>query len=828
MANKPTKRQRKFQASGGIKKRIEKGIQFGGNKRSRRKPQESKKQATTVADDTIHQNNPDADNFTGESNLGDLDVESFFATFESDRIDDVEQEQDAHHDDDATEKPSSNEGRGDSENNGAESSSSPTASEQSTDSDTSDDEDEDPTVSLARMKGQMASLAKDDPEFHKYLQENEKSLLEFGNEEEDGDSDSDEDMDEMQVDDEHDDMDEDTRNENDSIELTPELLKSLAKGAFRNHGIKSLRRLIAAYRSACYLSQTTDDGARGQQRYTIASSKVFNDLMVVCLKRCHNEFAFHLLKEQENMKKLGPADAQVDSESKEDVPESRKPKLKDENVPLNPRSLEQVDRWDNLRPIILSFFRSTLQVMSEAKDSSLLGFLLQALSKYLRFLSPFPRVAEGYLKSLTGLWAAPLDSSEDYQVVRLNAFLRIRQLALTQPFPFIEECLKKPYLAYAKRAKFGSSNSPALATLTFMGNCVVELYSLDYHASYQHAFVYIRQLALLLRTALQKKTPEAFQQIQCWQFIQCCKLWVAVLSSVSYEDASGDAAMMRSLIYPLTEVIMATTRSSPSVRLLPLRFHCIHLLQQLAASTKTFIPTTPLLLSCLEWNEWTLAPKKSSSLHRTSTPPRRLEMKALLQFGREDPLRSREQLEAAMQEWFLLLELEIDLYRYSAGFYEFAAVIAMRLRAFLKRTRNGRWKAMGRAILEQCTTYGTTCVGRRAKLAQAPKDVKVLECCKQKTEPSMQERYKKLLESKRSVAGVKEVGAAEGATKDPVARERQEGKFDGEETKTTTSKKTKTHPIKEKPRPTAISESDILDDADEVVEGVDWSDNEST
>ena len=57
-------------------------------------------------------------------------------------------------------------------------------------------------------------------------------------------------------------------------------------------------------------------------------------------------------------------------------------------------------------------------------------------------------------------------------------------------------------------------NEQSLPVLTFMGNCVVELYGVDPTASYQHAFVYVRQLALNLRNGMVKKTKDALQAVQ--------------------------------------------------------------------------------------------------------------------------------------------------------------------------------------------------------------------------------------------------------------------------------------------------------------------------
>ena len=90
---------------------------------------------------------------------------------------------------------------------------------------------------------------------------------------------------------------------------------------------------------------------------------------------------------------------------------------------------------------------------------------------------------------------------------------------------------KESYLSYARRAKFDTvaSVSGSLPTLTFMGNCVVELYLLDYASSYQHSFVYIHQLALHRRSALKKRTPKSFGTVYCWQYVHCLRLWSAVL-----------------------------------------------------------------------------------------------------------------------------------------------------------------------------------------------------------------------------------------------------------------------------------------------------------
>jgi nucleolar complex protein 2 len=300
---------------------------------------------------------------------------------------------------------------------------------------------------------------------------------------------------------------------------------------------------------------------------------------------------------------------------------------------------------------------------------------------------------------------------------------------------------------------------------------LVELYSLDYDSSYQHAFVYIRQLALQLRTYMQKKTTVAFQQVYCWQFVHSLHVWVAILAQAAQpqqqQGSPASSALMQSLVYPLTEIIIGTARLVPCpVRHLPLRLHCIRLLQQLAAATETFIPTTLLLLDCLDWKEWYLKPKKTGGAKKGSkkkkdkagggvaanSNTRGISMAMLLKLPKEDTLRTQEQLEPAMTEIFLLLEREVDLYRYSAGFPEFSIRIVQRLQTFVKQVRNQRWQRFAQACLEKCHAHAATAISARSKLDVAPKDVSQLECIRPPDAPSMGQRHLAAVDKEQKLA----------------------------------------------------------------------------
>lgn len=57
----------------------------------------------------------------------------------------------------------------------------------------------------------------------------------------------------------------------------------------------------------------------------------------------------------------------------------------------------------------------------------------------------------------------------------------------------------------------------------------LHLVTMMLQASYQHAFGALRQLALLLRSALGMKSADGYKQVYCWQTVNCMELWAKVM-----------------------------------------------------------------------------------------------------------------------------------------------------------------------------------------------------------------------------------------------------------------------------------------------------------
>jgi nucleolar complex protein 2 len=308
--------------------------------------------------------------------------------------------------------------------------------------------------------------------------------------------------------------------------LTAAALKAVCAALSAEHSFRSLKKLLDMFRCGCLVSQPeAAANLPDARKYVVPSAAVFNALMVTALQRLHSEFAHHVPVGGSPAAGAGAGGGEGGSSGGEKL-------------------LAKHPKWKKLEPLALAFFKACLGLLGSVSEPSLLAFVLKQLRHYVPYMAPFPKVAKKYLKALLAVWGESQAPDAEARSVQIAAFFRLRQLAICMPFPCVEDCLKGLYLTYARNARF--VNDQSLPVLTFMGNCVVELYGLELASSYQHAFVYVRQLAMLLRNALVKKTKDALQAVFNWQYLSCLRCWAAVVSA--YPD------QLSGLAYPLTQV----------------------------------------------------------------------------------------------------------------------------------------------------------------------------------------------------------------------------------------------------------------------------------
>ncbi|KAI5071127.1 hypothetical protein GOP47_0013378 [Adiantum capillus-veneris] len=488
---------------------------------------------------------------------------------------------------------------------------------------------------VEKHKRQLEKLKEKDPEFFKFLEEHDKELLEFSDEEEKGADDTkealpkDSSKDLSQVDES-------------SSRLTTTLVDAWCRVIKEEHHMGTVFNLLRAYRTACHYGDGEEEAFAN--KYSIASSHVFNKVMFFTLSEMDHVF-----------RKILGIDAK-------------------DGFVFEP---EKISRWKKVEPLVKSYFGNTLHILTQMTDNQMISFTLKRLKASTCFLGALPRFARKYLKVALHFWGRGEGS------VSLVSFLFVREMALLLGTDQLDACLKGIYKEYAANSKFVTAS--AFPRIRFMVNCVVELYGVDLAAAYQQAFVFIRQLAIILRNALTMKTKESYKHVYSWQFINCLELWVQVLCT--YADKKD----LQPLVYPLTQIISGVAHLVPTTRFFPLRMHCIQLLNRLAAATGMYIPVSALLLDMLEFKELSKTPTgvgKSvdfGCVLKISKP--NLKTRA---FQDECIAATIEQLSEHLRQW-----------SYSVAFPELAVVPLLGLRRFAKATKVDRFKRQVKQLVDQ-------------------------------------------------------------------------------------------------------------------------------
>ncbi|KAF0682783.1 Aste57867_25082 [Aphanomyces stellatus] len=461
-------------------------------------------------------------------------------------------------------------------------------------------------------------------------------------------------------------------------ELTMEKLKSIEKACAETKSIKALRPLLQIFSDACRSADTGNKTPKNTP-YDIRSSAVYNQLMVAVFAQTQTTLRAYF-------------------------------GLSDDTSPVDAK------KWSKISMTVRRFFHCCVYLVQETTSDEIHRFVLRGLHAYLRFAAPCAQTARKLLKCCVNIWGKSLDTP-----VCLLAFVRIRELATLVPFPFLETCLKSVYLAYMRNVKF--TNGVNFQHHIVMGNCMVELYGLDLVSSYQHVFVYIRQLAMTIRKAIAAPSADTLKGILTWRFVNCLKVWAAVVSAYP---------QLKALVYPLAQLTLATIRLASIARYIPLKFQCVKVLQQIALSTHTFIPTTPILLDVLHSN--LVTQKKRNSQKETDVVELDLQVKLS-----KSALESRRVQEMVVSKVFDLLQRDCDIHKFSIAFPEYGVPLHLALSKFASSTPVPQWKRLAKGLCQQIETRSEWIRTKRMTSDIAPKDMAQIEA---------------FLESERKVAAV--------------------------------------------------------------------------
>lgn len=241
------------------------------------------------------------------------------------------------------------------------------------------------------------------------------------------------------------------------------------------------------------------------------------------------------------------------------------------------------------RGIAKRFLLSFVVVVAEGStDGSLAGPLMQTILPFV----PMLHLIHGCTKAI--LRVALHLCSHAEEKARLASYMVVRAVATRAAGTrtmYQSSAFKGIFLTLVKAAHTYTLHT--LPVVAFLMNAVVDLYGTDLEAAYQHCFVYLRQLAIYLRAALVQQSASNVRTLFNWQYVNALRTWGLVVSSYAQPSQLGP------LIHPVVQVALGFMDLFSSPRVFPLHLHLLEMLNHLSARAGVYIPVTTYILRIL-------------------------------------------------------------------------------------------------------------------------------------------------------------------------------------------------------------------------------------
>ena len=535
-------------------------------------------------------------------------------------------------------------------------------------------------------KQQLDALAANDPEFHKYLQENEPELLdaEFAGL-------SDDEVEEGPKRKKARTIEADESEDEELIgggknELDKTTVQKWRTTLTTQHSLRAAKEVVLAFRSAAHVSGDEEEQAF---KYSISDPDVYHSLLTLALTQIPEVFQHHLpVQESKNGK------VHVATESK---------------------------KFKTLAPLLRSQVGSVVHLLHHLSDAATLRLTLSSTLPLLPYLLSFKKLLRTLSKAVTNIWASPSNA----ETVRIAAFLILRRLTLISDPGIRENVLKSAYQGLVK----GSRNTTIhnIAGVNLMKNSASELWGLAADkgggVAYTTAFTFIRQLAIHLRGSIQNNANEGYKAVYNWQYVHSLDFWSRVLSSHTPDTDSG----LRPLIYPLVQVTLGALRLIPTATYFPLRFHLLRSLLRLSRTTGAYIPLAAPLYEVLASAEMRRQPKPS-----TLKP---LEFSTCVR-APKGYLRTRTYQDGVGEQVQELLAEFFNIWGKSIAFPELALAVVVMLKRWLKDVnsrlpgkgnKNQKVNGLISLLVQKIEANARFIEERRAKVVFAPDNRKEVE-----------------------------------------------------------------------------------------------------
>nr|XP_054768217.1 nucleolar complex protein 2 homolog [Lytechinus pictus] len=351
-------------------------------------------------------------------------------------------------------------------------------------------------------------------------------------------------------------------------------------------------------------------------------------------------------------------------------------------------------RWKNHHVDVKAYLTDVIQLLGNVGEPSIVSVVLRHVRCLIPYYTCFPKLVKVVIKKLVNLW------STGEETVRVLAFLCLFSIVRCTKQSRLDFILKQLYLAYVRNTKFTSPST--LPVINFMQRSMTEMFALNTRLTYQHAFIYIRQLAIHLRNAITVKKKDMYQSVYNWQYIHCIYLWCRVLATLHNDET------LKPLVYPLVQTSIGVIKLIPAARYYPLRFHVIRALNLLSEATGTFIPLLPFILEVLQQTDF----NKKHSI--ASFKP--LNFAVMLRLSNSQ-LKERAFKDGVMDQVYDLLIEHLQVHCHRIGFPELALPVVLELRSFLKKCKVANFTRQMKQFLDKVLENCQEITKRREKVS---------------------------------------------------------------------------------------------------------------
>lgn len=559
-------------------------------------------------------------------------------------------------------------------------------------SETSDDDYIDPEMDKyfkldkkSTKSGKTDSLKKNDNQDAEEASESEDEQEEIEEEEiEEEESDDDQSGNEASDVEKEENSDDEEAEEGDDarIQLTMKMIEKWSEKLLDEKPFNTINEVVKAFKSAILNVVPRKKSVR--TAYRVDGSELFNAMVRLCIRDLLPCLLRVLSLNQQ-------AKAKTDANAN---------KIKPASSGTN---------WKKLKSPVKSYLADMLSLASNINEPDILNAILRHLRLLINFYMCFPKMLKDLIKLLITVW------SEHDEKSRVIAFVCLHRIVSNPHEKNQDFIFKNLYIAFVRNSKFTSINT--LPMINFMQRSLVELYGTNTKLAYEHVFVYIRQLAIHLRNAMNFKKKESYQAVYNWQYIHSLVLWSKLLSVLS--NSSRDVhSNLQPLIYPLIQCLIGTLKLIPTPRYYPLRFHCVNALILISNSTNVFIPVIPFILEVFDITDFN---KKHATIS-----VKQLNFSFILKLNKQQ-LNDKSFKDVLIDIIYDNLILYLQNQSHDISFPELALPLTIRLKDFVKKCKNGNYVKVVKGLVDKIQENSKCIEERRSKVNFSIRDKKQVE-----------------------------------------------------------------------------------------------------